>query len=63
MQQVPAVGLDLPLKVLVLEDEQEKTWMLYNDPGYILQRYGLDRGGAERSAAALALLEVAAGMP
>ncbi len=48
MQQVPAVGLDLPLKVLVLEGDQGKTWMLYNDPGYILQRYGLDRGGAER---------------
>jgi uncharacterized protein (DUF302 family) len=62
MQQVPAVGLDLPLKVLVWEDEQRQTWMVYNDPRYILQRYGLDRSLAERFAPALTLLEVAAGM-
>ncbi len=62
MQQVPAVGLDLPLKVLVWEDEQGQTWMVYNDPRYILQRYGLDRSLAERFAPALTLLEVAAGM-
>ena len=63
MQQVPAVGLDLPLKVLVWEDEQGQTWMVYNDPRYILQRYGLDGSRAERLAGALALLEVAAGTP
>ena len=63
MQQVPAVGLDLPLKVLVWEDEQGQTWMVYNDPRYILQRYGLDSSLAERLAGALALLEVAAGTP
>ncbi len=61
MQHVPAVGLDLPLKALAWEDEQGQTWIACNDPQYILQRYGLDSSMAAPLAAALALLEAAAG--
>ena len=41
MQHLPAVGLDLPLKTLAWKDEQGQTWIAYNDPQYLLQRYGL----------------------
>jgi len=61
MQQRPAVGLDLPLKALAWEDEQGLTWIAYNDPQYLLQRYGLPSHLSAPLAAALALIEAAAG--
>jgi uncharacterized protein (DUF302 family) len=39
MQTIPTVGLDLPLKALVWEDAEGKTWLAYNDPKYIVQRH------------------------
>lgn len=33
------VGIDLPLKALVWEDEQGQVWLGYNDPGYIAARH------------------------
>jgi uncharacterized protein (DUF302 family) len=62
MQHLPAVGLDLPLKALAWEDEQGQTWLAYNDPRYILQRYGLDSHFTPQLAAALPLLAAAAGL-
>src|SRR5208337_446599 len=41
MQANQAVGLDLPLKALVWEDADGKTWISYNDPVWIARRYGL----------------------
>lgn len=41
MQLNQAVGLDLPLKVLVWEDDNGQTWIAYNDPHYIATRYGI----------------------
>jgi uncharacterized protein (DUF302 family) len=41
MQANQAAGLDLPLKALVWEDAGGKTWIIYNDPVWIAQRYGL----------------------
>ncbi len=32
MAQKPTVGLDLPLKALVWQDSDGKTWLGYNDP-------------------------------
>ena len=61
MQHLPAVGLDLPLKALAWEDEQGQTWLAYNDPQYILQRYGLGSHFMAPLAAALPLLAAAAG--
>jgi uncharacterized protein (DUF302 family) len=60
MLQVPAAGLDLPLKVLVWEDAGAKVWVAYNDPGYLVQRYGLDAALAANLAAAVPLIEAAA---
>jgi uncharacterized protein (DUF302 family) len=41
MQASQPVGLDLPLKVLVWQDEMGKTWIAYNDPGWLAARHGL----------------------
>src|SRR5262249_14885903 len=42
MQQVQTIGIDLPLKALVWEDESGATWLSYNDPAFLTQRHGLD---------------------
>jgi len=41
MQSVPNSAIDLPLKILVWEDEQEKVWISYNGPEYLKERHGL----------------------
>jgi uncharacterized protein (DUF302 family) len=41
MQSVQTVGIDLPLKALVWQDAEGKTWISYNDPGWIAQRHGV----------------------
>jgi uncharacterized protein (DUF302 family) len=35
------VALDLPLKLLVFEDGENKVWIAYNNARYIEDRYGL----------------------
>jgi len=42
MQANQAVGIDLPLKVLVWRDEEGATWLAYSDPRWIALRHGLD---------------------
>ncbi len=34
-------GIDLPLKVLVWQDEAGKTWLSYNEPDWIARRHSL----------------------
>ena len=41
MQQGQTAGIDLPLKMLVWQDEDGKTWLSYNDPAWIARRHGL----------------------
>lgn len=41
MQADQTVGIDLPLKALVYEDESGAVWVAYNDPQWIAQRHGL----------------------
>jgi uncharacterized protein (DUF302 family) len=41
MQSVQTVGIDLPLKALVWQDAAGKTWISYNEPGWIAQRHGI----------------------
>jgi len=43
MQQDQTMGIDLPLKVLVWQDQAGATWLSYNDPGWLAQRHGLGR--------------------
>jgi uncharacterized protein (DUF302 family) len=46
MQSAQTVGIDLPLKALVWEDTAGKTWLSYNEPGWIVQRHSV--GNAEQ---------------
>jgi uncharacterized protein (DUF302 family) len=41
MQAAQTIGIDLPLKALVWQDEAGKTFLSYNDPVYLTQRHGL----------------------
>jgi uncharacterized protein (DUF302 family) len=59
MAQKPTVGLDLPLKALVWQDNDGKTWLGYNDPKYIVQRHGVDEALQKNLAAVIPLLESA----
>jgi uncharacterized protein (DUF302 family) len=66
MQSDQRVGLDLPLKALIWEDANRRTWLTYTDPAWLADRYGLGdeaKPVAARLAAALAGLAVAATSP
>jgi len=41
MLAAPAAAIDLPLKLLVSEDESGRTWIAYNSPAYLRWRHGL----------------------
>jgi uncharacterized protein (DUF302 family) len=40
MLAAPSTAIDLPLKILVWQDAQEKVWVSYNSPTYLRQRHG-----------------------
>src|SRR5215831_1597672 len=44
MQAVQTIGIDLPLKALVWQDEGGTTWLAYNDLQWLARRYGIDAG-------------------
>jgi uncharacterized protein (DUF302 family) len=54
MQQAQTIGIDLPLKALVWQDEQGATWLSYNDPSYLARRHGV---GEPAKAAIAAMTE------
>jgi uncharacterized protein (DUF302 family) len=67
MQAEQAIGIDLPLKMLVWQDASGATWLSYNDPTWLAQRHGL-AGGSEAAAKAMAaaldgIARTAAGSP
>jgi uncharacterized protein (DUF302 family) len=41
MQARPSIAIDLPLKMLVWEDDQGKVWISYNSSDYLKERHGL----------------------
>ena len=41
MLAAPSIALDLPLKILVWEDAQGKTFLSYYRPSYLAERHGL----------------------
>jgi uncharacterized protein (DUF302 family) len=43
MVAAPSIAIDLPLKILVWEDEQGKTWISYNSPAYLRERHNLSQ--------------------
>jgi uncharacterized protein (DUF302 family) len=40
MLAAPSAALDLPLKILVAEDNDGKVWVSYNSPKYLQERHG-----------------------
>ncbi|HKZ05180.1 MAG TPA: DUF302 domain-containing protein [Methylomirabilota bacterium] len=46
MQTARTIGIDLPLKALVWEDDQGKVWLAYNAPASLAARHGI---GGERA--------------
>ena len=60
MQAEPTVGLDLPLKALIWEDQQARTWIAYNDPLYVMRRHGVAAELSANLAAVVPLLQRAA---
>ena len=40
MQSVQTIGIDLPLKILIWQDEAGGTWLSYNDPTWLAKRHG-----------------------
>ncbi len=41
MLAAPSIAIDLPLKILVSEDEAGKVWIAYNSPAYLIERHGV----------------------
>jgi len=41
MLAAPSIAIDLPLKILVWEDENGKVWASYNTPEYLGERHNL----------------------
>ncbi len=40
MLAAPSIAIDLPLKILIWEDAQNKVWVSYNAPEYLRRRHG-----------------------
>jgi uncharacterized protein (DUF302 family) len=43
MLAAPSIAIDLPLKILIWEDNQGKVWVSYNSGEYLEQRHGVPR--------------------
>lgn len=41
MLAAPTIAIDLPLKILLWEDDQGKNWVSYNTPQYLAERHHL----------------------
>ena len=41
MLAAPSIAIDLPIKILIWEDDQGKVWVSYNSPEYLAERHGL----------------------
>jgi len=53
MQANQTIGIDLPLKALVWQDANSKTFLSYNDPAWLAKRHGVT--GLERATTMLGL--------
>ena len=63
MQEAQTMGIDLPLKALIWQDAESRTWLAYNDPHWLAQRHGVagDAVVAAMSKALDAIADEAAG--
>ena len=46
MQAVRTLAIDLPLKMLVWQDDKDMTWLAYNDPAWLFRRHGVVDDGS-----------------
>jgi uncharacterized protein (DUF302 family) len=60
MQTAQTIGIDLPLKALVWQDEAGKTWLSYNDPDWLARRHGAGAGTEQAVGAMTRTLAVVA---
>ena len=42
MQADQTMGIDLPLRTLVWQDGDGKTWLAYNDPAWLVKRHSIE---------------------
>jgi uncharacterized protein (DUF302 family) len=56
MQAAQTIAIDLPLKVLVWQDESGKTWLSYSDIAEVMRRHGLSPDGNKAGEAIAAAL-------
>lgn len=65
MQQNPRIGIDLPLKALVWEDDGGAVWLAYTDPDALFERFSvkLPQEARERMASLLERLSRVAAEP
>ena len=59
MQASPTIAIDLPLKVLVWQDDQGQVHVAWNSPDYLTQRHGLPAEAGKPLAAIGGLIESA----
>jgi uncharacterized protein (DUF302 family) len=59
MQQAPTIAIDLPLKVLVWQDDQSQVHVSWNSPDYLTGRHGLPAEAGKPLAAVGVLIEAA----
>jgi uncharacterized protein (DUF302 family)/uncharacterized membrane protein YidH (DUF202 family) len=60
MLAAPTAAIDLPLKALAWTDSTGKVWLSYNDPAYLMRRYGLTEDQVKTIMPLGALIEPAA---
>jgi len=60
MLAAPSIAIDLPLKILVWEDDQARVWLSYNDPAYLQQRHHVPEQLLQNITVAEALADQAA---
>jgi uncharacterized protein (DUF302 family) len=41
MLAAPTIAIDLPLKILIWQDNQNQTWLSYNSPHYLQSRHAI----------------------
>jgi uncharacterized protein (DUF302 family) len=60
MLAAPSSAIDLPLKILIQEDDHGKVWVSYNSPEYLRERHDIPKELQQNIAAAETLATKAA---
>ena len=60
MLAAPSSAIDLPLKILIREDDHGKVWVSYDSPEYLQERHGVPKELLQNIAAAETLAAKAA---